>query len=510
MPSRRPFFLINQARAPLRGVGAWLLISLLAGCSTLSTDTNTDYRESVVTERDALNGALADELSREPNDAVPQSDSESVPVAELTTGPTVSLAQLLDDPQLAALINKSLEANPGLQQTLFTLKQTRSQARMSGAARLPDADLDVSGERTEDSDDSFRSAVSVSWELDLWSKLDDSYSAALADVAEQEALFQAAQDSLVADVMDAWMNLIQLNRALWIQQQRVGARDQYLQSTIQRYRTGIGAVDDLDSARSSLASARADLADDEYQLAEARRTLRGLVGVATDDELQALGFALSEQFPAVGMPVSELPEQTLERRPDLKAAWHALEAAEFNVDVAYKDMLPSLSLTAAFSDSGTSPSDALFKNPVWSLLGQLSAPLFRGGELKASARHAEYALAEAAQAYRETLLTAVTEVENAVDKERTLTTRIAAIDEALIGVRDNEARYLLRYRAGLASLQELLSVRQSRFDLEDSANVLQYQHLTNRISLGLTLGLPGVASPTVHSSENSSTEETLK
>ncbi|MBM97006.1 MAG: RND transporter [Oceanospirillaceae bacterium] len=495
MALRRGFFRVRPSAVRLKVVGALVLTSLLAGCSGFST--RTDYREPVVSERDALGNNLA-------------SKQEAVNPATAT----VSLSELLDDSQLADLISKSLQANPGLQQTLYTLKQARAQARVTAASRLPDADLGFSGQRTEASDDRFTAEVSVSWELDLWSKLDDSHAAALADVAQQEALFQSARDSLVASLIDAWLTLIHLNKSLQVQQQRVEALEQNHQSTVQRYRTGIGSVDDLDSARSSLASARSTLADDQYQLAEARRTLRGLVGVATDGELQALGFSLADEFPTVAMPVAELPEQTLERRPDLQAAWHGLEAAEFSRDVAYKDMLPSLSLTAAYSDSATSPSEALFQNPLWSLLGQLSAPLFRGGELKANAQKAEYAVAEAAQSYRETLLTAVTEVENALDKERALVQRMSAIDVALGSARDNESRYVLRYRAGLASLRDLLNVKQSRLDLEDSAHSLQYQHLSNRISLGLALGLPGVRSyldsSTLNVADNSPVEETLK
>ncbi|MDO6804998.1 TolC family protein, partial [Wenyingzhuangia sp. 1_MG-2023] len=123
-----------------------------------------------------------------------------------------------------------------------------------------------------------------------------------------------------------------------------------------------------------------------YQLAAAKRSLRTLLGRVTDTAEDDAEVPIPADYPAVLLPLVELPEQTLARRPDLQAAWQALQAADLRTQVAYKDMLPSLSISAALSDTATSPSSSLLTDPVWSLLGQLTAPLFRGGELKAAAR----------------------------------------------------------------------------------------------------------------------------
>ncbi|MDO6804037.1 TolC family protein, partial [Wenyingzhuangia sp. 1_MG-2023] len=96
-----------------------------------------------------------------------------------------------------------------------------------------------------------------------------------------------------------------------------------------------------------------------------------------------------------------------------------------------------------------------------------------------------------AQSYRETLLTAVVEVENALDQEATLARQQEAIQRALESARANETRYVRRYRSGLVDMLDLLSVQQSRYSLEDTLNTLTYQRLSNRITLGLALGLPG-------------------
>jgi len=88
-------------------------------------------------------------------------------------------------------------------------------------------------------------------------------------------------------------------------------------------------------------------------------------------------------------PLADLPDQTLQRRPDLQAAYFAIEAASLRTSVAYKELLPSISLKAALEDIGDSPQSMLLSDPVWALLGQLTAPVFQAGKLKAAAEVAE-------------------------------------------------------------------------------------------------------------------------
>ncbi|MGB1091879.1 MAG: TolC family protein, partial [Oceanobacter sp.] len=97
------------------------------------------------------------------------------------------------------------------------------------------------------------------------------------------------------------------------------------------------------------------------------------------------------------------------------------------------------------------------------------------------------------QSYRETLLTAVQEVTDALALDQSLQRQIEERQQALDSARRNEARYLARYRSGLATLLELLSVQQSRYDLEAQLNSLTYERLNNRIQLGLALGWPAQA-----------------
>lgn len=416
---------------------------------------------------------------------------QSAPTSDAVA--VLSLQDLLTDDALQQLIEQSLKANPGLAQTLLTLQISQAGLEATRGNQQPSVDAGISASRGEASGTSFGSEVSVSWQLDLWAQLADASKAAAMATARQQALYDSARDTLVAEVMSQWLLLTQLQRALQIQQLLLETLQTNETLILQRYRAGIGSLDELDSARTSLASAEATQADNRYQLAAARRALYNLLGLSAStapDAIKQLIEADHAGYPEVRLALAGLPAQTLARRPDLQAAWHAIESSALEARVAYKDMLPSLDLGAALTDSSTSLADALFSNPVWSLLAQLTAPLYRGGQLQAALDQAELTTAQNYEAYREALLTAVTEVDNALDLEQSLQQQQDAIERALLTARSNEDRYRQRYRAGLVDLLDLLSVQQTRFSLESQLNSLTWQRLNNRIQLGLALGLP--------------------
>ncbi|MEX0615094.1 MAG: TolC family protein, partial [Methylophaga sp.] len=189
------------------------------------------------------------------------------------------------------------------------------------------------------------------------------------------------------------------------------------------------------------------------------------------------------------LPIADLPEQTLERRPDLRAAFVAINAADLRTEAAYKDLLPRLDFQAIFQDVARSPRAALFGGPAWSLLGQLTAPLYEGGQRKATAEISELQTAIAYQDYRDQLLTAVTEIEQALSFEQALQSQQQSVEKALASAENNLKQYQSSYQNGLKTILELLSVQQQNFDLQAQRDDLIYQRLLNRINLGLALGM---------------------
>lgn len=435
------------------------LATLLSSCSVLPQG---GYAELAVKERQLAPAWLEQEDARQ----------------------VTSLKELISAPQLDTLIAEALEANPSLQQSALTLKILHAQYRQATADRLPSVEYGISTDSEEGEDDDISGSLAISWEIDLWQKIADSERAAAMDVAEQEALLQAAQASLVAEVMEQWLGLIKDQHTIDIEQQRLENLEKNEKFILQRYRNGIGTLEDLDSARSSTAVSRASLEEYRESLVQRQRTLKTILGrIGTED------ISVADSYPTVLTPLAELPEQTLKERPDLLAAYFAIEAAELQATVAYKDLLPSISLEAALTEVGNSPQAMLLTDPVWALLGQLTAPLFNGGSLRAAADVAELEAAQSYENYRETLLDAIAEVENALGLEKSLALRKQHITAALESARNSLDRYEESYREGLVDILDLLSVQEDTFDLASQLDTIIYDRLVNRIDLGLALGL---------------------
>jgi len=436
-----------------------LLMLLLSSCSKTA---QTDYGELAVQDRQLL-----------PEWAV---QKEAVKATSLT--------DLIVSEELNDLVKEALGANPSLQQTLLSLKILQAKYKEVRADQLPELSYDTSVGKDEGDDESYSGSLTVSWEIDLWQKLADTSKAAALDEAEQQELLLEARDSLAAQVIKEWLGLIADQHAINIEKKRLGILEQNEGYILQRYRNGIGTLEDLDSARSSAAVSRATLEEYRENLAEGQRTLKTLLGRTGTDSI-----IVPEIYPAVITPLADLPEQTLARRPDLKAAFFAIEAADVRTTVAYKDLLPTISLEAALEDLSTSPESMLLSDPVWALLGQLTAPLFQGGALRAAAEVAELETAQYYQIYRDTLLDAINEVENGLSLEQSLTRRQEHIKSSLTSARNSLSRYQENYRAGLVDILDLLTVQEKTFDIAAQLDNLIYERLVNRIELGLALGL---------------------
>lgn len=204
-----------MCRFPCSKVSLIVFLCLaVAGCSSLST--SPDYLSQADSDRQNV-----------------------VSWSEMDVGSeTTYLNELVNSRDLDALIAEARAANPDLRQTLLSLDILRAQYRATQADQLPDVEAGLGANRTEDLGTAYTGSVSVSWELDLWSKISDEASAAAGDVAEQLALYQAARDTLAAEVIQGWLKLVNLDRSVAIETQRV----ELLEKTNSGFSSVIGPV----------------------------------------------------------------------------------------------------------------------------------------------------------------------------------------------------------------------------------------------------------------------------
>ncbi len=411
--------------------------------------------------------------------------ADTVTTAGIATVDT-TLLSLFAQPQLKKLINETLSNNIDLRKTALRLQQQRLLTHQTNAAGRPDLSLNLSSQRSKEQqvNNTHSLALNLNWELDVWGRLADANSAAHSTTMAQSLDYQAARNSLAGRVIQRWIDISLRQQIIRTEQQWLTSLENNEAVILGRYRRGLGDLNDLTTARAATARIKANLTAKQSNQRDAKRAFNLLRGATSAAKLPAI-----LQVPQISAPPVLLPAQVLSNRPDLQSAYLQIRAADKRTKVAYKQLLPGFSLTTTISDSGPNLENLLQGSPVWSLLGQLTAPLFNSGRLKAAAETSQLDAELSYLSYQQTLLNAILEVENTLDQESSLAQQEQALERALHNSHASLSHYQTRYREGVSDILNLLSAQQSAFEAQIQIIQIQQARLTNRINLGLALGM---------------------
>ena len=307
----------------------------------------------------------------------------------------------------------------------------------------------------------FQYGLSSSWELDLFGRVRRSVEQAKATV---QAQMEATNDSLVmleGQVAQAYVQLRGAQELTTTQQENIRTGQQTLGLTQQRQRQGLATDLDVEQARTQLANYEAQLPAYEKQAEQALNRLAVLTGEppGTLDAMLGPSAPLPKVPAVVGIGV---PSTLARRRPDIRQAEARLHASTANVGVAIASFYPDVSLTGSF---GLRAIDASYltnwASDFYAFGPSVSLPIFQGGRLTASLRLARAQEAEAALAYRATVLNALREVEDALVAYRT--DRVARDRDAEAVRSASMALYLARdrYAHGLEDFIQVLDAERT-------------------------------------------------
>lgn len=395
----------------------------------------------------------------------------------------MSLTSLFAVAEVDALINEALTHNPSLQQTLLTLKMAEQQLTVTNSNQWPSLSGGINANKAQNNTTAYTGSLDVAWTLDIWQQLANASEAEQANLAATTYAYQGAKDLLVANIMQAYLALVQFNQLIEIESQRVAVYKTNENSIVDRYRKGLMSLNELDTAQANTQSSQANLVDYQNQYQNALRNLSLLTGVTKNK------ISYQAAFPDVALPIHKIEAGNIGRRPDLQQAYQNILASQYQHKVAYKALLPNLSLSGSLDNTSGNLHDALFGSNAWTLLGQLTAPIFNRGKLTSEAEIAKLSAEQSYWAFQETLLSAITEADNAIAQEEAITKRLTLTKSALLSAKRSEATYTERYKQGTTSLIDLLQVQQQTFTLQAQVTQLTYEKLNNRILLGLALGL---------------------
>lgn len=233
-----------------------------------------------------------------------------------------------------------------------------------------------------------------------------------AQTDAQRFALEATYITLASNVVAAAIQEAQLRAEISATRDIIEADEKSLQILRDQFRLGQAMRIDVAAQEAALAQAQATLPPLQEQLEQTRDLLRALVG-KLPNELDETFDLDALQLPPE-LPVS-LPAKIIEQRPDVRAAEAQLHAANAQVGVAVAAMLPQFSITGAMGGNATQiPWMFRQGGPFWSLIGNVSQPVFEGGTLLHRQRAARQALIQAAAEYQQTILTAYENVADAL------------------------------------------------------------------------------------------------
>ena len=404
--------------------------------------------------------------------------------------------------ELSQLVAEARTKNHDLKATVARILQSEAQAFAAQGALLPSVDAGFSASRSErqgqtlNSDGEVVGATSIStsyganlrasYQLDIFGQQRNSVASARQRFESSLYDGLTVEITLISNVITTYLQALSARERLELAERRLKNAETILELLETQRR--VGTISDLELAqqRSAIANQRASIPALRLSERQSLNALAVLIGRAPEGFTIA-GRNLAEvKLPEVG---AGIPSDLLVRRPDLRAAESDLKAANFDVATAKAARLPSFSLTAQGGSSSNMISELL--NPgtlFWSLGGSAAQTLFAGGRLYNQERGAKAGYRAVLETYRQTVLNALRDTENALTAVNENSRQYALAQEAY-----EQAEYAyklaeLRYRAGAEPFQTMLTAQNSVFQTQESLVQTGLTRFTAVIGLTQALG----------------------
>jgi len=455
------------------------------------------YREPEIAPAGATVGlAMRPDSIRSFYDSLAAADSASAATPTKLQVDSADLAWLtvLKDTTLVSLVNAAVRENRDVQTAVARIREFRAEVGVARSELFPELRANASGSTNQValgafepvSFDALRVTADLAWELDFWGRIRRGVQASRADLEGEEAAYRSTVLTLVSDVSNAYLSLLELGQEEAIAERTLASRRATLALARQRFESGVISELDVHQFESEVAVPAAALAQARRLRSQREHELAALVG-RMPFQIPA-GGGLAESVEAVEVPDS-LPATLLARRPDVREAERAFAASVARVGVAQASRLPTISITGNYgSQSGTA--DDLFRSntEVYQLQAGISIPLFTGGRLANEARAAGARAEQARLQFEETVLQAFRESSDALVAVRTARDQRTAQQSQVVALRKAAQLADIRYRGGVASYLEVLDAQRQLFSAELGLSQTQLLELSSVVGLYRALG----------------------
>jgi NodT family efflux transporter outer membrane factor (OMF) lipoprotein len=413
---------------------------------------------------------------------------------------------LFQDDALNGLVDRALAGNQNLRVAASRLDQARDQVTIArsdlfpvvglaaGAARgrtsanRPLGEYSVPNQATVQND--FEVGPSVSYEVDLFGRVRREVEGARASEQQAEADFENTRLILTAQLATDYFVLRELDAETAVVRHSLQLQGDALQFIASRHDLGFATGLDLAQQQALVDSSATQLELLVNQRAQYEHAIATLVGTP------APGFAIAPAVAASSLPAIPvgLPSDLLQRRPDVASAERSMAAANARIGVARAAYYPSLNLGAGLGEPNagwqSNALSTLFAAPsrLWSFGLSATQTLFDAGKTRANVRIANSDYTAAVAGYRQTVLTAMEEVENGITGLASLDRAVTQANASVKSAQDAFDIAMVRYKGGVDTYLEMITAQQALLSDQRQAVQVQGQQFATAVYLVKALG----------------------
>lgn len=512
---------MNNMHPPFLRLSARMTAGILALIGLAACKTGPDY------ERPALN--------------LPDSYKSASEHEAGQPGLSLDWWKMFQDPELDALCREALDANLGLQAAMARVAQARASAASVKSGFFPVISMNPSATRsgsqpqttsgtsklsevssalgqvssvlgavnslaqgevpsagmggtqagatvaleTSSTSNRFQIPFDLSYEIDLWGRVQRSYESAKAQVQASAHELEVVRQTLLADVARNYFALRSLDAQKQILDQNLVLYEEQALLTRQQYVAGLVNETNPLQAEIQLESTRAQAADIQRQRTDLEHALAILLGRAPAQ------FAL-EPGPLDAAPPmipAGLPADLLRRRPDVAAAEQNLASASAEIGVAKAEFFPKVSINGSAGFQSAELEDILdWQSRTWSFGPSVSLPIFRGGQLKANLEQAKARYDEMEANYRDSILTAFKDVEDSLTDIHARAAEAESRGKAVAAAREYLRLVRIQYETGVFDYLNVIDAEQALLNNELSEVQVRNERMTATVLLIKALG----------------------
>ncbi len=429
----------------------------------------------------------------EQNDDIPVSYQHArAGSAPNNKAPIFNFASISDE-QLKGLLNKMFLHNKDIKIMVSTIKRLRAEYNLARSALYPTVNLNTSigvlKDSTADNKQSrgdYQLSMPVSYEVDVWKRLNAQSMAALLDseaaISDREALYV----TLTAELLERYYTGLCLREQLSFFNEAMVHAEKINKLLRNKYEFGMAGKAEVYHSEQTIRIISASQIAVQAELLRIERSLKILSGEYPED-----GWLKGEFFvPEWLQDVSEgVPVDLVENRPDLRSQQLRIDSAGYRVLAAKRSAAPTVKLTgqtqAGSSETGNFTSDS---NSSWGIFVRVSFPVFDGHRNKAAYETEVFAQEELTEEHKQILLNAFSEVENALSAGEQQLSIVTVLREHNV-FREQEAAVVeMRYNEGMEDLIKLSAEKQGLFFSKIELRNAELGLISSRIQLIRSLG----------------------